>query len=103
MAARSKCLVQERFLKGSSPLQGNTRRAASGGRGNPRARSAVLACASGVLQRKVQGSLWLMAAASHSLHTRLSDVYFPAGTRPDLDIEQRISPVKRFLGSLIYI
>lgn len=49
----------------------------------------------------VQGSL--MAKISGSLHIHLSDMCFPTGTRPDLDIEQRITPIERFLGSLIYI
>lgn len=45
----------------------------------------------------------LMATERSSLHIRLSAMYFPAGTRPDLDIEHRKSPTERFLGSLIYI
>lgn len=59
----------------------------------------VLACVS----RVSSAGLSLMAKMSCSLHIRLSDMCFPTGTRPDLDIEQRITPIERFLGSLIYI
>lgn len=59
----------------------------------------VLARVSGVSG----AGLSLMAETSCSLHMRLFATCFPTGTRPDLDIEQRITPVGRFLGSLIYI
>lgn len=90
----------ERFLKGSSPLQGNTWRAANGETWESHsARNAVRVCVSSVSS----AGLSLVAKMSYSLHIHLSDMYFPTGTRPDLDIEQRITPIKRFLGSLIYI
>lgn len=66
---------------------------------NHGAHNVVLACVSGVSS----AGLSFMAEASCSLHMHLSGTCFPTGTRPDLDIEQRITPIGRFLGSLIYI
>lgn len=63
------------------------------------AHSVVLACVSGVSS----AGLPFMAETSPSLHMRSSGTCSPAGTRPDLDPEQRITPMGRFLGSLIYI
>lgn len=63
------------------------------------ARNVVLACVS----RVSSAGLSLMAKMSCSVHIHFSGMCFPTGTRPDLDIEQRINPIKRFLGSLIYI
>lgn len=63
------------------------------------AHEVALACVSGVSS----AGLSFMAKTSRSSPMHLSGTCFPTGTRPDLDIEQRISPVGRFLGSLIYI
>lgn len=79
--------------------QGNSLRAAGGDGGKPRARSVSWPVLWGCCTGKCRARTCSWPQLAHTP----SDVYFPAGRRPDLDIEQRISPVKRFLGSLIYI
>lgn len=66
---------------------------------NRGAHNVVLACVS----RVSSAGLSLMAKRSCSVHMHLSDMCFPTGTRPDLDTAQRITPIERFLGSLVYI